>query len=143
MSSTKKRTRSRDQQAKIDAKLIETVPSATTMAEDFEDEALIFAPPSTDEFTEAEDDTEENDISVTSNPDETEDILQEEQDEAEETYQDDAGKEVSQTDLEAFLDFQKITSNVAIKKASPHTINRPVASPSRSTQAPPRSCADI
>ena len=132
MSSIKKCTCSRDRQVKIDAKPMATVPSATLVAKELADEALIFAPPSTKEFTVVEADTDEKDVSVTSNTDAMDDIPPEE--EAAETSDDDAGEEASTTDLEAFLEFQTLKLNAPIHQAPPPTIKQPVASPLVQTQ---------
>ena len=70
MSSTKKSAR-REEQGKIDKNLFAMDPSTATMAEELEDEAFMLSPPSTDDGTEPEDDTEDKENSVASNPDET------------------------------------------------------------------------
>ena len=122
MSSPKKSAR-REEQEKVLKPVFPITPSTATMAEELEDEASKLSPPSSDASTGPEDDNQDKSDSETSNPDDVESEVPVEEDEGkiggevEESSQD-APSEASLTDLQAFLDFQKMRSNVAPPKPS-------------------------
>ena len=148
MSSSKKTAR-REEQEKVPKPVFPITPSTATMAEELEDEAYKLSPPSSDASTGPEDDNQDKSDSETSNPDddmEAEVPTEEEEGkigEVEESSQD-APSEASLTDLQAFLDFQKMRSNVAPPKPS-YPTSPQAAHPPHSTKSPPRpqTCVEV